>query len=195
MPLAINRKKSLRTVSFLSACAMICGLLISSAPAGSCPVKEGTTNITYHHHTNSGIAIYTTVNLYPDYLVWDYKEARNQCHLKDTCRYNREEFDKLVKELSRIEFSAIDKHDHRVGGPGYSYSFEVNDKCYLYFDNSYQFSGDYQAVQDLIRQFIKSHPTQCEILFKKLSKRPHKKGAYGEFEELPQKLQKYEVKR
>lgn len=153
----------------------------SSAPG---PIKEETTSISYHHHTNSGMAIYTMVKLYPDYLVWEYYEARNHCHLKDTCRYNKEDFDKLVNELSKINFSYMNRHDHRVGGEGYCYSFEVNDRRYLQFNNSYHPSGDYHAVQDLIQQFIKSHPTQCEILFKKFAMMPHKRRSCGEFEEL-----------
>ena len=189
-----KRKNSLRIVSLLSVCAIICGLLLGLVPADSGPIKKETTKISYNHHTNSGMAIYTTVELHPDYLVWDYNEARNKCHLRDTCRYSKEDFDKLVNELSKIQFSAKDNHDYSVGGEGYSYSFEVNAESYLYFDNSYQFSGDYHAVQDLIRRFIKSHPTQCEILFKKFSEMPHERGNFGEFKELPRVLQKYKVK-
>lgn len=192
--MTIKRKKSLRTTSFLIFCALICGLLLSSAPAAPCPIKRQTTKISYHHHTNSGMAIYTTVKLYPDYLVWEYNEARNDCRLKDSCRYNKKDFEILVMKLSEIEFSATDLHDHRVGGAGYSYSFVVNGECYLYFDNLYQFSGNYQTVQDLIQQFIKSHPTPCELLFKKLSKEPHERGPFGEFSELPQELERYQVR-
>lgn len=173
---------------------MICGVLLGSAPADPCPIKKETTKISYRRHTNSGMAITTTVKLYPDYLVWEYNEARNDCRLRDTCRYNKRDFEKLVMQLSKIEFSATDIHDDRVGGAGYSYSFVVNAERYLYFDNLYQLSGDFQTVQDLIQQFIKSHPTKCEILFKKLSKKPHKKGHFGVFDELPQKLERYKVK-
>jgi hypothetical protein len=164
--------------------------LTSSAPG---PIKGGTTSISYHHHTNSARAIYTMVKLYPDYLVWEYYEARNHCHLKDTCRYNKEDFDKLVNKLSKINFSSTNRRDHRVGGEGYGYSFEVNDRSYLQFNSYYHLSGDYHAVQELIQQFIKSHPTQCEILFEKFSKMPHERGCFGEFKELPQELEKYIV--
>ena len=105
----------------------------------SCLIKRETTKIIYRHHSNSGMCIYTTVEIYPDYLVWKYKELRNDCYLIDTCRYKKEDYDKLLKELSTIKFSAIHNKYHRIGGPGYSYSFEVDSVCYLRFDDSYQF--------------------------------------------------------
>ena len=52
------------------------------------------------------MAIHTSVSLYPDHLVWGYNEMRNECSLKDSCQYDREEFDKLVNELAEIRFSA-----------------------------------------------------------------------------------------
>lgn len=160
----------------------------------SCLIKRGTTKILYRHHSNSSMCIYKTVEIYPEYLVWKYKEARNDCYLIDTCRYKKEDYGKLLKELSTIKFSAKDNEPRRVGGPGYSYSFEIDSVSYLFFDDSYQLSGDYKKVQCLIQQFIESHPTRCEILFKKHSKLPHQKGWYGEFRNLPRSLQKYKIK-
>lgn len=160
----------------------------------SCLIKQGTTKILYRHHSNSAMCIYTTVEIYPEYLVWKYEEARNNCNLIDTCCYKKEDYDKLLKELSAIKFSATRNKYRRIGGPGYSYSFEVDSVRYLFFDDSYQYSGDYNKVQDLLQQFIKSHQTRCEILFNRQSKWPHLKGWYGEFRRLPKRLQKYQVK-
>ena len=42
--------------------------------SNSCPISLNTTTITYSHHTNSGIAIYTTIKIYEDHLVWEYDE-------------------------------------------------------------------------------------------------------------------------
>ena len=161
----------------------------------SCLIKRETTKILYRHHSNSAMCIYKTVEINPDYLVWKYKELRNNCYLIDTCRYKKEDYDKLLKELSTIKFSAKDNEPRRVGGPGYSYSFEVDSVSYLYFDDSYQLSGDYKKVQSLIQQFIQSHQTRCEKLFKKHSKLPHQKGWFGKFRKLPRSLQKYQVKK
>jgi len=166
----------------------------TTATPDSCLIKQRTTKILYRHHSNSTMCIYTTVEIYPEYLVWKYQEARNDCYLMDTCRYKKEDYDKLLKELSTIKFSAKRNKYHRIGGPGYSYSFEIDSVRYLFFDVSYQFSGDYNKLQDLLQQFIKSHQPRCEILFKKYSKWPHRKGWYGEFRRLPGRLQKYKVK-
>lgn len=48
-----------------------------STTSDSCLVKSGTTKILYRHHSNSAMCIYMTVEIYPEYLVWKYKEARN----------------------------------------------------------------------------------------------------------------------
>ena len=191
MELSIKHKRRLWNVFCFAMFAFFCSFLIQ----GPCPIREETTKITYRHHSNSSMCIYKTVEIYPEYLVWKYKEARNNCYLIDTCRYKKEDYDKLLKELSTIKFSAIDNKRHYVGGSGYSYSFEVDSVRYLFFDESYQFSGDYNKVYCLIQQFIESHKTRCEILFKSYSKWPHRKGWYGEFRKLPRSLQKYKVNR
>lgn len=207
-----RHKRLFWTIGIIMTCVIVSGLLIwmsiskrenqdsnsvivkTIKSESKCPIKEGTTKIAYHHHTNSGMAIYTTVEIFPDHLVWRYSEARNGCHLKDECHYDKEDFDKLVKELSTIQFSTRDLEDYSVGGAGYSYSFHLNSERYLYFNNLYQLSGDYDQVEDLIQQFIKSHKTKCEILFEKLAKEPHEKGHFGVFRDLPRELQKYKVK-
>ena len=161
--LSIKNKRRLWNVFCFTMFAFFCSFLIQ----GSCPIMEETTKITYRHHSNSAMCIYTTVEIYPEYLVWKYEEARNDCYLIDTCCYKKEDYDKLLKELSTIKFSAIHNKYRYIGGPGYRYSFEVDTVSYLYFDDSYQFSGDYDKATTLIQQFIKSHQTRCEILFKR----------------------------
>ena len=158
-------------------------------------IKSETTKIIYRSSTGSGSAVYTTVELYPDHLVWNYSEARNNCSLKDIRQYKKEEFDELVKELSTIKFSVQDNNRRIIGGGGYEYVFETDSGVYLLFADTFQFSGDYDKVGYLIQQFITSHKTQCEILFEEYSKKPHEKAEFGEFKKLPQKLQKYKVKR
>lgn len=162
---------------------------------GSCPIKKETTKITYSRHTNSGIAIYTSVTLYPDHLVWGYSEARNGCSLRDSCSYDREEFDKLVSELSQIKFSAKDCDDHRSGGAGFGYSFETETKRYFYYNSLFKMSGDYEKAQGLIKQFISIHKTRCELLFDEYARKPHKRAEFGEFQELPEELIPYKVTR
>lgn len=163
----------------------------SSTTSNSCPISLNTTKITYSHHTNSGIAIYTTITIHEDRLVWEYVEARNNCCLIDSCSFSKEEFKELITDLSKVQFSAIDAHDYSVGGEGYSYSFESASDQYFYYDNSYKLSGNYSQVSSLIQQFINAHKTDCEMLFVKLSEMPHEQGEFGEFKTLPKKLEKY----
>jgi hypothetical protein len=141
------------------------------------------------------MAIYTSVSLYPDRLVWGYSEARNGCSLRDSCQYDREEFDKLVSELAEIRFSAKDSGDHSTGGAGFGYSFETKAGQYFYYNRFSKMSGDYEKASALILQFIGKHKTQCEILFDKYARMPHKRAQFGEFEELPEELIQYKVKR
>jgi len=136
----------------------------------SCLIKEDTTKIVYHRHTHSGLAISMTVNLYPDHLVWTYVEARRNRRQHNECIYEKEHYEKLVKELSTIQFSALGRRPHPTGGAGYSYSFEVNAERYLRFDNHHQLSGDYNKVQNLILQFIEEHG-QCISFFEKYSEK------------------------
>lgn len=153
----------------------------------SCLIKKDTTKIIYRCHTNSGLAIYMTVELYPDHLVWTYVEDRNNHRQQNECIYEKEQYEKLVKELSTIQFSARDRRPHPKGGAGYSYSFEVNAERYLSFGNHHQLSGDYYKVQNLILQFIEEHG-QCITLFKKCSYNAMGKGCLGKYTKFLQLL-------
>ena len=158
---------------------------------GSCPIKKGTTKINYSQYSNSGLAILTTVNMYPDHLVWGYNEMRNECSLKDSCQYDREEFDKLISELAEIKFSAKEIDNPSSGGSGYGYSFETEKGRYFYYNSQSKMSGNYEKASNLILQFIKAHKTQCEILFEKYARMPHERAMFGEFTELPEELMPY----
>lgn len=83
----------------------------------SCHIKEETTKITYHRHTGSGLAVAMYVELYPDHLVWTYHDARERHREQKVCDYEREHYEKLVKELSTIQFSARDRHPARKAAP------------------------------------------------------------------------------
>lgn len=146
----------------------------------TCPIKEDTTKIIYYCHTGSGLAISMTVELYPDHLVWTYNDARKRHREHKVYDQEREYFEKLVKELSTIRFSARDRRPHPTGGAGYSYSFEVDAERYLSFDNFHQFSGDYKKVQNLIMQFIEEHG-QYITLFEEYSIKALKKGRMGKY--------------
>lgn len=177
-------------------CFVFLGLIVSNCQSRSntsysCPIFLNTTKITYSHHTNSGIAIYTTITIHEDHLVWEYVEARNNCSLIDSCSFSKKEFKELITDLSKVQFSAIDAHDYSVGGEGYSYSFESASDQYFYYDSSYKLSGNYSDASSLIQQFINAHKTDCEMLFKKLSGMPHEQGEFGEFKTLPKELEKY----
>jgi hypothetical protein len=161
----------------------------------SSPIKASTTKVTYKYHTNSGKARYSEYLIFKDSLVWDYYEVRNHCHLKDICKYDRSNFDKLIKELSEKKFSGTcDLREMSVGGAGFKYYFEKDSNCYLQYSDLYQLSGEYQEVDKLIKHFIETHKTQCEILFEKFSNEPHEHAHFGEFRSLPQELHKYVVK-
>jgi len=161
----------------------------------SFPIKVSTTKITYQFHTNSGMARYSYYQIYKDSLVWDYFEARNHCHLKDLTKYGRADYDTLLNKLSKLRFSGTcNLKEISVGGAGYDYSFEENSNCYLHYNDSYQLSGEYQEVNNLITLFIENHKTQCDILFEKYSSEPHEQALFGEFKNLPTKLHKYAVK-
>ena len=169
---------------------------IMQSESHSCPISLNTTKIIYMHHTNSGIAIYTTIVIREDCLVWEYHEARNDCWLKDSCKYNKKEYEGLIKNLSKIHFSATKIRDlEPVGASGYSYSFESNSNEYLHYNKYYELKGDYGQVSSLIQQFISSHETECEILFRKLSREPHERGDFGEFRTLPKDLERYQQKK
>jgi len=172
-------------------CGLLCyvGIFLRDSDPGGCPIKRETTKITYRRHTGSGLAISMTVELYPDHLVWTYNDARERHREQKACDYEREYYEKLVKELSTIQFSARDRRPHPTGGAGYSYSFEVNGERYMRFDNFHQLFGDYNDVQNLILKFIEEHG-QGETLFGKYSKTALEKGRLGKYRKFPQKLQK-----
>jgi aconitase B len=67
------------------------------------------------------------------------------------------------------------------GGAGFEYYFEKDSNCYLQYSDSYQLSGEYQEVDKLIKHFIETHKTQCEILFEKFSNEPHEHAHFGEW--------------
>lgn len=159
-----------------------------------CPIQRGTNKITYSHHTNSGMARYTSIQLFPDSLVWNYTEARNGCSLRDVSRYDRKDFEEMVSRLSEISFAAQDTHDYRLGGSGYGYSFENEKGSYLAFNRTFKFSGNYQEVYSIIQGFIRSHKTECEKLFEQYSHMPHERAQFGEFKILPKQLEKYKAK-
>lgn len=167
---------------------------IKNAQSKSNPISAETTKITYYHHTNSGIAISTKVEICEDHLIWDYHEMRNGCHLKDTCKYDKNDYIRLTNDLSMIRFSAKDAHDTSSGGEGYAFAFEKDSKQYFYYNDTFKLSGDYEQVRTLVLQFIDAHKTECELLFERLSKAPHEKGEMGEFDTLPEELKPYEVK-
>lgn len=161
----------------------------------SCPIKASTTKIIYTYHTNCGRARYSEYQIFRDSLVWDYYEARNHCHLKDVCRYERDDYDELIKTLSEWKFSGnCNLKEVSAGGAGYGYYFEDNTQCYLHYNDSYQLAGEHNKVDQLIKQFIENHKTQCEILFEKYSNEPHEQALFGEFQSLPPKLLKYVVR-
>ena len=183
---------------FFTLCAFGMGILTSCSQlrmkSSSCPISSKTTKITYSQYTNSGEAISTTTTILEDCLIWEYHEIRNNCHLKDSCRFERAAFEELIKDLSTIHFSAKDAHDYSSGGAGYGLSFEANADRYFSYNSSYKLSGDYDHVTSLIQQFIESHKTECELLFERLAKEPHEQGDFGEFMILPEELEKYRVK-
>jgi hypothetical protein len=158
-------------------------------------ISEKTTKITYQHHTNSGRAIYTAIQIFKDCLVWKYDEARNNCCLIDTCKYNGDEFNELIKKLAENQIASFgDCGISKLGGSGFSYSFEINSDIYLKYTNDSELYGDYKEVSTLINQFIELHKTDCQLLFEKLSKKPHECGDFGEFKTLPKELEKYSCK-
>ena len=160
---------------------------------GSKPISSETTKITYYHHTNSGIAISTKVEMNEDSLTWEYYEARTGLRLRDTSKFDKNDFAELVNELSLVRFSAKDAHDTSSGGEGYAIAFEQDAKQYFFYNDSYKLSGDYEKVETLILQFIETHKTECEKRMEELSKEPHESRFFGEFETLPEELKPYEV--
>jgi len=155
-------------------------------------VKKETIKIKYVDYSNSGIAIDTQYEIYRDSLIWEYTEHRNDCRLRDVVKYDSEEFEKLIENLSQYTFSVVKREEPLCGGEGESFSFSSDTGCYLNFDDSScELYGDADEVKRLIRQFVQLHPTKGEIEFKRLSKLPHKRAKHGVFKELPQELEIY----
>ncbi len=154
-------------------------------------IKKETTKISYYHHTNSGVAIYTSVTITPDSLIWNYSEARNGVNLCDVTKYNKTEFLTLIEKLSDTTFFLSGSGDRSVGGSGFSLYFETESGNYLTFDQSQAKSSGSNQVVDLITGFIENHPTRCEQLFREYAQKPHQRGHFGEFQELPKELEQY----
>lgn len=158
------------------------------------PIKASTTRIVYSVYSNSGVAIYTRVEISRGLLVWDRNEMREGCHLRDSVSFAVEDFDALVERLSGIGFSVKGKPDVSSGGSGSSYSFWTEQKCYLSYDDSRTLVGDHEQVAAAIDQFIGEHPTKGGAAFERLSNEPHEKGMFSEFKTLPEELEPYLVK-
>ena len=160
---------------------------------GSRPISAETTKITYYHHTNSGIAISTKVEMNEDSLNWEYDEARTGLRLRDTSKFDKNDFTELVNELSLVRFSTKDTHDTSSGGEGYALSFEKDSNRYFIYNDSYKLSGNYKKVESLILQFIETHKTECEKRMEELSKEPHEWYYYGDLDTLPEELRPYKA--
>ena len=156
-----------------------------------CPISTGTTKIVYSEHENSGIAIMTSYEITEDSLVWDYRELRNDCHLKDVARYDRQDFEALVTELSTIRFSAKDTHDVSSGGSGWGCSFYNDKECYFHYNDRFKLSGSYDTVTNAILQFVSNHKPEALKLFDELKSQPHATTTFGEFDPLPAPLEPY----
>ena len=159
-----------------------------------CPITTGTTKIVYSEHENSGIAISTKYEITEDSLVWDYTELRNGCHLTDAVRYDRQDFEALVSELSEIRFSAKDTHDVSSGGSGWGCSFYNDRECYFHYNDKFNLSGGYEKVTDAILQFVASHKPEGLRLFDQLKAEPHEGAMFGEFDQLPPPLHPFSIK-
>ena len=160
-----------------------------------CLIKTETTKILYYRHSNSGWAISTTIGIYPNHLIWEYGEARNNCHLKDSCEYDKSDFEKLIKDLSGIPFVIVDIGLPGMGSAGLGLSFYANTQRYLCYDESYQLlRGENGKVCEKLERFIEDHKTQCQMLFENFSKAAHERGEYGEFKTLPAELEQFCVK-
>ena len=170
-------------------------LNVTQKSAHRCPVKSNTTKIIFGLYTNSGIAIQSKHEISRDSIVWDYNEMRNGCHLRDVIANDGGDYDRLISDLSQVQFRAKDMHDTSSGGDGYWYSFEVGSKTYFSFNSSYDISGDFDKLELLIDEYIKGHPTVAEELFTRLSLEPHDKAMFGEFETLPEELEQYRLKK
>ena len=130
--------------------------------AKKCPILPETTQISYTTYTNSGIAINQTYEISDSLIVWKYTDYRNGVKKTDERKINKQEYEKLVKELSAISFSVKKNDSPEAGGEGWGCSFYKNGERYLSFNCLDHFSGDYQKALTLIEQFVKSHPIASE---------------------------------
>ena len=137
-----------------------------------CPITTETTKIVYSEHSNSGIAILMTYEIARDSLVWECKNFRNNRHLRDVARYDAQDFETLVTALSTIRFSAKDAHDASSGGSGWGCSFDNEKGRYLQYNSSYELSGDYEKVTDMIQQFINAHQPEGMKSLEELENEP-----------------------
>ena len=161
----------------------------------SCLILPNTTKIEYYNYSNSGIAIDVLYEIYPDSLVWYYTESRNDCALKDVCRYNREEYDYLLQALLPLKLSVKDKGLMGDGGGSMGCSFTNKEGRYLGFGTGTYCIGKHSVAISLIRSFIKKHKTNGEKLFEDLRMKPHERGEFGVFKELPDELRIYSRKK
>ena len=167
--------------------------LASCANMESNPIKMATTRIVLSEHTNSGLAIHTSYDLTSDSLVWEYDEGRNSCHLTDVSKGCNKDFNELLRKLATIKFSVKDSHDYSVGGSGWGIFFENEGDRYLYYNDKFILSGDYQKVSETLREYIQNHQPEGLKIFKQCQAEPHERPMYGEFEQLPKTLEKYSV--
>lgn len=126
-----------------------------------CSISRETTRIEYESHSNSGRAIYTSYRIERGFLIWEYRKARENYRLRDSVAYDVKDFDELVTNLSKIQFSIGINEMKRmsVGGSGSSYSFSTDKGQYLDIDSSDEIHGDKSVIM-LIQQFIKNHHTK-----------------------------------
>ena len=153
--------------------------LASCIGLNTCPIQMSTNKITYSEHSNSGLLISTTFEIY-----WK---------LRDVSPCDKQDFKDLLTELSTIKFSARDTHDYSSGGGGWGFSFENQKGSYFHYNDSFDLSGDYERVTEKINEYVEKHKPKGLQLFDQLREEPHEEGMYGDFEELPEALKAYTV--
>ena len=156
-------------------------------------IDPNTKAIYYAWHSNSGLAISTSVSIYPDSLIWYYEESRNSTAFQDVVKYNRNDFNALISTLSQYTITIYPVNQQpTLGGSGFSYSFVNETKNYLSYDNFTSISGT-NDVNNEIQKFIENHKTKCQKEFERLAKKPHEKADFGEFRTIPKSLRRYLV--
>lgn len=184
----MNTASSRHLAGFIFA---ILSLFSTLNATGQGPIKMNTVKITYGTHTNSGIAIHTSYTIHEESLTWDYSEFRNDLTLSDEIKYDKKDFQNLLKALSTVKFRVKPTEYPTCGGGGWSCTFSDNKKCYLSMDDESELTGDYEKVLHLIYDFISKHKPRGKKLFDDLSAKPHERGDFGEFRKLPAALKKY----